>query len=60
MWFQMTSNPSCGIGKGLDPVKFSRPLPPSTSLVLTAFLRVASSIEAGMLALRWDGYTFIR
>ncbi|MNJ79789.1 hypothetical protein D3C77_779250 [compost metagenome] len=49
----MASRPSFGIGKGLAVRKFSRPLPPSTSLVLVALYLVASITSAGTVAERW-------
>ncbi|MNO84912.1 hypothetical protein D3C76_762660 [compost metagenome] len=59
MWFQITSRPFCGIGNGLAVSKFSRPLPPSTSLVVVAFFTVAAATVSGTDALRWVVYTGI-
>ncbi|SST09104.1 Uncharacterised protein [Acinetobacter baumannii] len=59
MWFQITSRPFCGIGNGLAVSKFSRPLPPSTSLVVVALRLAASCTAAGTVALRWVLYTGI-
>jgi len=60
MWFQITSRPLCGIGKGIDRLKSLSPLPPSARVVRVAFCFTASNTLAGKVTLRWVVYTGMR
>jgi hypothetical protein len=41
-WFQNTSTPVCGIGKGMPSPAFTTPLPPLASSAVVAMRLVAS------------------
>ncbi|MNP84132.1 hypothetical protein D3C76_1833130 [compost metagenome] len=52
MWFQMTSSPFFGMGKGTAVSKLVRPLPPVIMVVVVAFFFAAANTASGTVAVR--------